>query len=328
MKSYLAMIFFACLFTSAANAAQGKWINDSFSNTDGSREFLFYVPSGYQAQEKRPLLLALHGCMNPADQFAGLAGLEKLAEDNRLLLVLPKQDLFANVNLCWNWHFATNQVRGSGEPSIIMGTVEWAKKHYAVDTAKIYVAGVSAGGSMASVLLSTYPDVFAAGLVGSGTMFGSADGILAGSQVTFSGSERKPVAAARLAWKNLKDQVSLPKSVPVLVFHGDQDEVCNPINSKQTVEMFLRFNDLLDDGLENQSVSDTPIAQSKGQVENGYSYKWTDYGTNKSKPLVSYYLVHGMGHGWSGGDGQYFYNFASGPSETQIMWNFFQHSAR
>src|SRR5205814_10318212 len=56
--------------------------------------------------------------------------------------------------------------RGEGEPSIIKGMIDWVEAHYSVDRRRVYVAGVSSGGYMTSILLSCYGDLFAAGMVG------------------------------------------------------------------------------------------------------------------------------------------------------------------
>lgn len=312
------MIQLITLFILISSSFAGTWNEDKFESPEGSRKFRFYTPDGMRG--KRPLLLALHGCVQGAEDFAGLAKLEKLAEENKIYLLLPRQSRLSNPNGCWNWFSEKNLERDSGEPSLIMGMVKSSLIKFSIDTNRIYVMGPSAGGGMTSILLATYPDFFAAGMIGAGTMHRAADGIISGILAARSGSSNDPHEMALLGWESMRGRnISLPRSLPVLVFHGEKDNACHPLNSVQSVDQFLKWNDLLDDGLDNNSVSEEPTSVEKLQVPGGYSYTVKNYGTK-----LKYILVNDMGHGWSGGDDKFSFNFSKGPDQTAIMWDFFR----
>lgn len=321
------MISFLLLSFLSLNTFAGTWEERKFENEAGKRTFHFYSPS--KIQGPRPLLVGLHGCTQPAKDFVGLARLQQLADRENLYLLMPQQARLSNPNLCWNWNATKNQLRGSGEVGLIAGMVQWAQGQHKIDSARIYVFGPSAGGGMTSNLLATYPDLFAAGMVAAGTMHHAASGIVGGIRTAVAGSGNDPAEMAQRGWESLNQLgVELPPALPVMVFHGDADRACNPKNFGQIVRQFRAWNDWLDDGVSNDSIKPGPLTTQELQVENGYKYTFTTYGAAAAKPLVEAYFIHGMGHGWSGGDDAFKFNFPQGPNQTELMWNFFKRHKR
>ena len=143
-------LLFAVMAATPAQA--GSWVHGSYSSIWGTRSFQLWVPNGYQPGEKLPLVVGLHGCLQNPDQFAGLSRLNEKADAERFLVLYPNQALFSNATQCWNFMFSVNQERGVGEPSLIVGMVNWVKGHYAVDERRVYVGGVSAGAVMTSIV--------------------------------------------------------------------------------------------------------------------------------------------------------------------------------
>lgn len=68
-----------------------------------------------------------------------------------------------NANLCFNWFNASDTQRDAGEALSARQMVAAMVAEHGIDPARIFVTGLSAGGAMASVMLATYPDVFAGG---------------------------------------------------------------------------------------------------------------------------------------------------------------------
>src|SRR4051794_19448315 len=69
----------------------------------GSRSFRGFVPSGYDPARPVPLVVALHGCTQTAQQFRRLTRFDQLAEARRFIVVYPQQSRDANFFGCWNW---------------------------------------------------------------------------------------------------------------------------------------------------------------------------------------------------------------------------------
>jgi poly(hydroxyalkanoate) depolymerase family esterase len=306
------------------SAAGAAWIHGSAANGYGTREFNLYVPAGYVAGNEVPLVVALHGCTQTAEEFAGLARFSEFADRRGVLVLMPIQNPFVNPTRCWNWPLTVNQRRDQGEPSLIKQMIDWTVAHYSVNRRRIYVAGVSSGGFMTSVMLSCYADVFAAGMVASGGMYAATTDPFYGSYVGPYGSNRDPNVAGREAWQ-CSGSLS-PRIVPVLVFQGSVDAIVIPRNAEQTIEQFAQMNDLGDDGTDNNSIVNAPVRTSSSRAAGGLPYTWSDFDAG-GRTIMQLYVVEGMGHAWSGGDPAFAYAEPSGPDETAIMWSFFaQHT--
>jgi poly(hydroxyalkanoate) depolymerase family esterase len=145
----------------------------NFGSNPGRLRMFKYIPD--QLPASAPLVVVLHGCTQNARDFADESGWTGLADKLRVALAMPEQTQSNNSRNCFNWFVTSDNRRGRGEALSIKQMVDKIKADHNIDPSRIYVTGLSAGGAMTSVMLATYPDVFAGGAIVAGLPFGCAN---------------------------------------------------------------------------------------------------------------------------------------------------------
>ena len=288
--------------TPAASLPEGaQFIDGQFSNHAGTRSYKLYIPSSYHGQAM-PLLVMLHGCTQNPDDFAAGTQMNAVAEEQQCFVVYPAQTQGANSSRCWNWFNAIDQQRGQGEPSIIAGIAQQIIEQYPVNEREVFIAGLSAGGAMAVIVGTLYPELFAAVGVHSGLPFASAQDLPSALSAMKGGAMPKPGREAPAG------------GVPIIVFHGDRD---NTVNLRNGDEVFAQ-------GVRSQPGSRQASAASfDGSVPNGHRYTRTTQRQADGAPLGEYWVIHGAGHAWSGGSDAGSYTDGKGPDASREMMRFF-----
>jgi poly(hydroxyalkanoate) depolymerase family esterase len=290
--------------------AGGQFVERSYTNGAGTRTYKLYIPSGYVGQEV-PLIVMLHGCTQTPDDLAAGTRMNALAERRTFLVAYPAQAAAANSSRCWNWFKAADQQRGRGEPAIIAGITCEVLGEYHVDPARVYVAGMSAGGAMAAIMGATYPDLYAAIGIHSGLAPGAAHDLSS----AFAAMQHGEPPAAR---RDTPAEGSV-RVVPAIVFHGDRDRTVNPRNADHLLAHYWAATS-----------EPAPRATTRrGQVPGGHAYTRAIYHDADGRAIVERWTIHGLGHAWSGGSLPGSYTDPKGPDVSAEMVRFFhQHPRR
>jgi poly(hydroxyalkanoate) depolymerase family esterase len=302
--------------TAPEKQAQARWVEGCFEETAGDPArrrglgYRLYLPP-VPREGRLALLVMLHGCKQNALIFAEGTRMNRLADAHGFGVLYPEQNRAANPLRCWNW-FDRASLEGDGEAGLIARLVDSIATRHPIDRARLWVAGMSAGGAMAHILAVRHAALFAACAVHSGVMYQGARSAIQALTTLRLGSQRSPEAALRLEKQSPGRAAPF---VPTLVIHGDRDTVVNPVNARQIVEQ-ARL--LAARGPGDESLAGAHERRLSG---NGRSYVQRDF-SRAGAVLIREIVVEGLAHAWSGGDARHPFNDAAGPSATELIWDF------
>lgn len=217
----------------------------------GNLRMFSYLPE--RLAPKAPLVVLLHGCKQDAVGFARDAGWLALADRAGFALLMPEQKglpgylqrfpVFPwivavwganNQYACFNWFAPEDTVRDRGEALSIRAMIDAMVERYAVDPARVYIAGLSAGGAMAAVMLAAYPERFAGGAIVAGIPYGCAGTASRALQCMKPGIDLSPAEwQARFGASG-----GTGRAPPVTIWQGEDDAVVAPANARELVEQW------------------------------------------------------------------------------------------
>jgi poly(hydroxyalkanoate) depolymerase family esterase len=237
----------------------------------------FYVPEGLA--EGAALVVVLHGCTQDAAVYDHGSGWSTLADRHGFALLYPEQQRANNPMLCFNWFSGEDIARGRGEAASIAAMVGDMEAVHGIDPRRVYVTGLSAGGAMTVVMLSAYPEMFAAGAVLAGVAYGCADSV-SGAFECMAG--RGPGDGAALA-KSVRRASAHAGPWPRLqVWQGSADTTVVPGNANAIAKQWVALHGL----------SDSP--DEAGEVDGHPRRAWT---AADGTVLIEQLSITGMAHG-------------------------------
>ncbi|MGB7418885.1 MAG: PHB depolymerase family esterase [Erythrobacter sp.] len=273
----------------------------TFAGASGKLDYFVYRPKSSAGPV--PLVVMLHGCSQSAEDFAHGTQMNALADEIGFMVTYPEQPRSANMQKCWNWFRPGDQGKASGEPALIAGITREIMASEPIDPSRVYVAGLSAGGAAAAIMVEAFPDVYAAAGIHSGLPCGSA----------------RDMASAFVAMQG-KGKAHRPSGsqvyVPVITFHGDRDTTVHPVNSQHIHAAWEGSPDIT--GLKRMT--------TEGVSQGGQAYTNTQLLDAGGRSLSESWLLKGAGHAWSGGSPTGSFTDPAGPDASREMLRFFlQH---
>jgi poly(3-hydroxybutyrate) depolymerase len=157
--------------------------------------------------------------------------------------------------------------------------ITWAVDHYALDSDRVFIAGMSSGGLLAGVMLATYPEVFAAGAMQSAYPYKCAN----------SYDELKPCSQAERSLSAAAWGAMVTDAHPgyagarprVSIWHGEADTLILPDNLERQME---------------QWTSAAGVDRKADEVDSIAGHVRRRFDGPDGEPAVETWMVGGMGH--------------------------------
>jgi poly(hydroxyalkanoate) depolymerase family esterase len=247
-----------------------------FGSNPGNLGMFACVPQGIT--KPSALVVALHGCQQTAREFDLTTGWSALGREHGFAVLFPEQKCGNNPQNCFNWFIEKHIGRNGGEIASIRSMVEKLLHDHKLDSGRVYVTGLSAGGAMACALLAACPDLFAAGAIIAGLPYGAALGPIDAMKTMAFGPGHSALELGNLVRRAAPKPKRWPK---ISIWHGSDDDVVAPANASALVKQWLNIHHLDEERVVLNEV-DGQIRQS-----------WCD---ESGTILVEHYTICGMAH--------------------------------
>ena len=221
-----------------------------FEDTNEDLPYSVYVSTKVKPDQKAPMIVTLHGLGAPQTIMVGKAAVD-LAEEGGYILVAP---MGYNISGWYGSPAFAGGGRGRGKGGLgpaapanqpanvrelsekdVMNVIAMVRKEFNVDDSRTYIMGHSMGGAGALFLGSKYAGMFAA--------------VAAEAPAAF--------------WQTRKETMQPLKDakVPVMIVHGDIDEVVPVANTHAWVDVMKELN--MDyEYVEQPGITHGPVIQS------------------------------------------------------------------
>jgi acetylxylan esterase len=242
----------------------------SFGANPTALGLYLYVPNSLRPDPA--ILVAAHGCAEDGPAFYETTGFSTLADEYGFIVIYPSA---SEPDGCWDT-FSPGALRpdGGSDPEGIMSMITYTERKYHADPHRIYVAGASSGGMMASVMLGDYPNVFAGGTIFMGVPFGCNVACTSIPTQMSPGEWGAVVRNADPGYRGPRPRVQ--------IWHGTAD----------THVIYVNFGQEIDQWTNVLGVSQTPLATDHPAP----GWTRTVYGPDKNDIEVEAYSIQGVGH--------------------------------
>jgi polyhydroxybutyrate depolymerase len=280
----------ACLTASAvllfSDLATAQLMNQTINVGGVQRQYVMYLPAGYDGSSPLPVMMAFHGGCDSAFSFVQLADFRPYADADQFMAVYPQGLPEAGDPSCPVWNSEGPFTSGVDDIGYTAAIIDDLAANYNIDETRVYACGYSNGANMSWELACLLSDRIAA--VG-------------------------PVAGSMWQWT--PNQGTPTRPVPVVSIHGTQD-FYNPWGGGPPYSLgLIAASEFF---AQNANADTTPtivdlpnIAPGDGSTVDLYTW-----GNGDDCVEVQHYRVQNGGHDWPGVFGN------MDIDSTQVIWEF------
>lgn len=250
---------------------------ENFGTDPGSLSADIYIPKSFV--KNGPLIVVLHGCSQSAESYDIGSGWSTLADECGIALLFPGQRRSNNILGSFNWFENGDSQRDAGEPMSIRQMIKQVIEDHNVDPSRVFITGMSSGGAMTSVMLATYPELFAGGAIIAGLPYRSATNMMEAfvRMKGFGGpSDSKLNTLVRGASKSTGPWPTIS------IWHGDNDTTVDSSNADSIVRQWQKIH----------KVEGVPT-----RVETVDNFPRKIWCNSDGRVVIEEYIIESMGHG-------------------------------
>jgi polyhydroxybutyrate depolymerase len=266
-----------------AGSAAAQLMNKTVDVDGVTRQYLMYLPSGYDGATDLPVMIIYHGGDMTSAEMLGLVDMRPLANADDVILTYPQGLPELGGGPIWNSEGPFSN--GVDDIGFTAAMIDDMDAQFAVDTTRVYACGYSNGANMAWEV-----------------------GCLLSDRIAAVG----PVAGS--LWQWTQDMCSQTRPVPVLSIHGTQD-FYNPYGGNAFSVGLIEASE---DYVANANCDPAPTVVNvpntvPGDGSTATHFTWSD---GDQCVEVEHYRINNGGHDWPGVFGN------MDIDSSQLIWDF------
>ena len=243
-------------------------------------DYLVHLPRGYDGSKPLPLVMSLHGAASWPSFQQDVTGWNEVADRYGFIVAYPGGQGVAL------------KVFSQREAAFIAALIDKLQASFNIDSARIYVNGLSNGAGMSDLLSCVMADRIAA------------------------------IGAVATALTMTSEKCASARPMPMIAFHGTADPVTRYEGGKVFIapDPFPSITGWLSRWARRNQCSPSPTERPVGGAVTRIEYE------NCAEPVV-FYRIEGGGHTWPGGVP--LPAWFAGPTSnsinaSELMWQFFE----
>lgn len=276
----------SCFILYSGSLLAGTWSAD-YSISDLDSVHIYTPITNPTINNKRALMVSLHGCASSNTEMKFSGGWEEVADAKGMVVALPDVPGGGVYSDCWDY-YGTNHTRANKFNDDLIALVYelMSRVDLNIDSNQVYITGFSSGGAQAIILGCLAPDIFSG--------VGSHSGPGLGTTSSQYGA---------VPWYyDTNQQANLCKTLSGINSNSFDTQLYSTIHGESDYTVGFEYN-ISGAEIMNHVYSTTIQSSTETIAIDGDEIIYSD----QQGPRVSRIDVKGLGHAWSSSGGNFGY---------------------